>query len=269
MLNWLKTYWPVAILVLLMLVVIDGTLSSLLTCHPISANPSGGADTKPSQEECTALNGPLLVMLTWLLDGLHKYDGVVTGIFTIVLAIFTARLWFSTEKLSESTKQLVEGAEDTAQRQLRAYVHTIGKDFLVQGVEHETFVHRLSVLNAGQTPAYKLQIDSVTKILQHPLPANFAFAFVPEGRNRSMMMIGPKRRVGHDSLADTILSDAELISIMRTDSGVRLYSFGTIKYEDCFRKPRFTNFCYFLEWEVTSEGYSFSVHPTEQHNDAD
>src|SRR5260221_8182891 len=139
---------------------------------------------------CSYIRGPLLTTLSCVAGLSHKYEGIITAAFTVVLAIFTARLWFSTEKLSESTKQLVEGAEDTAQRQLRAYVHTIGKDFLVQGEEHERFVHRFSVLNAGQTPAYQLQIDSVTKMLQHPLPANFDFAFMPEGRDRSVMMIG-------------------------------------------------------------------------------
>jgi hypothetical protein len=170
---------------------------------------------------------------------------------------------------AKATEDAVELSRQTAERQLRAYVQIVGKDFLVQGDSgNERFVNQLSVVNTGQTPAYQLKIDSVVKILPRSLPEDFTFAFIPEGLNRSMMMVGSGRSVGHDSLADTILSEAEMISIMRADSGVRLYSFGTVKYEDCFGKPRFTNFCYFLEWVITTDGYSFSVHPTEQHNDA-
>jgi hypothetical protein len=113
--NWLKTYWPVAILALLMLAVVDGTLSSLLTCHPtVGANTGNGTNQQQAKEYCTALDGPVLVTLRWVARITHKYEGLITAAFTVVLAIFTARLWFSTEKLSESTKQLVEGAEDRA-----------------------------------------------------------------------------------------------------------------------------------------------------------
>jgi hypothetical protein len=173
------------------------------------------------------------------------------------------------ERAAKATEDAVELSRQTAERQLRAYVQIVGKDFLVQGdAGNERFVNQLSVVNTGQTPAYQLKIDSVVKVLPRPIPENFKFDFIPEGLNRSMMMVGSGRSVGHDSLADTILSDAEMINIMRLDSGVRLYSFGTVRYEDCFGKPRFNNFCYFLEWVITTDGYSFSVHPTEQHNDA-
>jgi hypothetical protein len=172
------------------------------------------------------------------------------------------------ERAAKATEDAVDLSRQTSERQLRAYVHTIGKDFLVQGVDAERFTNRFSVVNAGQTPAYKLQIDSVVQVLPRPLPEHFGFAFVPEGQNRSVMMVAPGRSVGHDSLADTVLSDEEMTRIMTTNSGIRLYSYGTIRYEDCFGHPRWTDFCYFLEWEVTPQGYTFAVHPTEQHNDA-
>jgi hypothetical protein len=81
------------------------------------------------------------------------------------------------------------------------------------------------------------------------------------------MMLGPRRRVSHDSFADTILPPDEMGQIIATDSGVRLYSYGTVSYET-FEKGRHTNFCYFLEWEMTDKGLVFNVHPSEQHNDA-
>jgi hypothetical protein len=177
-----------------------------------------------------------------------------------LLAFITILLWLA-------TRDLVETSKDTAERQLRAYVHIIGRNFLIQGVEHERFVNQFSIHNVGQTPAYKLQAETVTRPLPHPLPANFDFTPTPRGRNPSVMMLGPRRRVGHDSFADTILSPDEMTQIMNPNSGIRLYSYGTISYET-FGRPRFTNFCYFLEWENTPESIAFNVHPSEQHNDA-
>ena len=65
------------------------------------------------------------------------------------------------ERAAKATEDAVELSRQTAERQLRAYVHTVGKDFLVQGVDSDRFVNKFSVVNAGQTPAYKLKIDSV------------------------------------------------------------------------------------------------------------
>ncbi|MGJ4973054.1 MULTISPECIES: hypothetical protein [unclassified Bradyrhizobium] len=154
-------------------------------------------------------------------------------------------------------------------RQLRAYIHTLGKNILVQDDEADRFVHSFTTTNAGQTPAYKLHVEAVTKPLPHPLPRDFDFAqlFMPKGRNPSVMMVGPHRSIDHDSHADTILSSSEMIRIKTPESGMRLYTVGKINYEDCFGRRRFTNFCYFLEWQITPKGHSFSVHPSE-HNDA-
>ena len=158
--NWVKTYWPAVALGLMVLAVIDATLSSLLSCHPISANPGGGTYSKPNQEECTALNGPILVSLAWLLKGIHKYEGAFLAIFTVVLAIFTGRLWYSTEKLWGATTELVKGAEATAQRQLRAYIgfEGIQTDITAPEVRPNVrsvsqFTFHVKFKNTGLTPA--------------------------------------------------------------------------------------------------------------------
>ena len=159
MLNWSKTWWPLVILVFLVVAVIDGTLSSLLTCHPVSAQTTSGAYSKPSQEECTALRGPVLISLTWLLTRLHKYEGAVIALFTIMLAVFTARLWFSTDKLWEATRKLAVDAERTAQNQStqtqileRAYitVDPLGIELKVDGA---SLLGQVGFRNVGNLPA--------------------------------------------------------------------------------------------------------------------
>jgi len=203
------------------------------------------------------------------------WNTIKLGIAAIIVALLQfiaigVQAWFlwRTVKVSETAARVAGESAQAVVSQLRAYVHIVGKDFLVQGEDHERFVNQIRILNSGQTPAYKLQIQSVTRTLPYPLPAEFDFDATPKGRYPSVMMVGPNSEVGHDSLADIVLSPIEMANIMREDSGIRLYSYGTVKYEDCFERSRFTNFCYFLGWNITPEGYTLSVHATEQHNDA-
>jgi hypothetical protein len=200
----------------------------------------------------------------WVVTNEHflvAFSTVIVGAFTFVLAIATAFLYIA-------TRALVKGGEQNAERQLRAYVVVIAKDLIEQGAKEERFRHQFEIRNTGLTPAYKLQVESMTRPLPHPLPLNFDFAITPAGSNPSVMMLGPGQPVGHDGRADEPLSQSEMALIKRQDSGCRLYTFGTVRYEDCFRRPRFTNFCYFLEWESRPNGYAVKVHATEQHNDA-
>jgi hypothetical protein len=200
----------------------------------------------------------------WVVNNEHfliAFSTVIMGAFTFVLAIATAFLYLA-------TRALVKGGERNAERQLRAYVLVTGKGLVEQSAKDERFIHQFEIRNTGLTPAYKLQVESMTRPLPHPLPTDFDFAMTPAGRNPSVMMLGAGQPVRHDSHADEPLSQSELALIKRQDSGFRLYTFGTVRYEDCFKRARFTNFCYFLEWEIRPSGYAFNVHPSEQHNDA-
>jgi hypothetical protein len=200
MLNRLKTYWPVAILVLLMLAVIDGTFSSLLTCRPtVSSNSGGGADQQQAKEYCTAFSGPILITIKWLARITHKYEGLITAAFTIVLAVFTARLWFSTEKLSESTKRLVEGAEDTARRQLRAYIVIHGKNVRQRPGR---FISDIEIVNTGQTPAYDVIAIARTAVLPFPLPSDFDFTLInPDTPSTGLLGPGQSREMAPELTA--------------------------------------------------------------------
>jgi hypothetical protein len=160
-----------------------------------------------------------------------------------------------------STNELIRisSAADTGERQLRAYVLATGKDLIEPTATQIHFIHRLEVKNTGLTPAYKLWIESLTRPLPHPLPKRFEFQIDPPGQNPSIMMLGSGQPTGHDSWADEPFSEG---------SGKRLYTYGTIRYEDAFGRQRYTNFCYFVEWKVSTGRYTISVHPSEQHNDA-
>jgi hypothetical protein len=152
---------------------------------------------------------------------LIAFSTVIMGAFTFVLAIATPFLYLA-------TRALVKGGEKNAERQLRAYVLVTGKGLVEQSAEEERLIHQFEIRNTGLTPAYKLQVESMTRPLPHPLPHRFDFAITPAGRNPSVMMLGSGQPVRHDSNADEPLSQHEMDLIKRLDSGCRLYTFGTL-----------------------------------------
>jgi|SRR5579863_164616 len=118
MLDWLKKYWPALILIALLIAMLDGMISSLITCHPIGTNTSHDNHPQPNQE-CTALAGPVLLSLFAVVHFTDAHGEAITGVFTIFLVVFTGRLWFSTEKLWNATRisaEAIRNAKVTAYR---------------------------------------------------------------------------------------------------------------------------------------------------------
>jgi hypothetical protein len=49
-------------------------------------------------------------------------------------------------------------------------------------------------VNAGQTPAYDLWVESVTQQLPYPLPRHFTFEALCKSRNSLILWGSPRRR---------------------------------------------------------------------------
>jgi hypothetical protein len=244
MLNWLKTYWPVVVIVVAMLAVIDGTVSSLLTCHPISNQTGGGANQQETKEYCTALSGPLLTTIRWIADLSHKYEGLITAAFTVVLAVFTGRLWFSTDKLWEATKKLAIDAENTAQNQAadtrilqRAYIRVdpagIGPS------RGESKCHpNIIIKNAGNLPARHVRWCITWIVDKNDRRSDLPIEHLTvEGDNTmppkaKMLQGGPIIYLGDGP------------NELRNERGLYLYIWGAVFFEDGFGKDRTTRFCH-------------------------
>lgn len=85
---------------------------------------------------------------------------IALAFLTLVLAVGTLFLWLA-------TKRLVRGAEKTAQAQLRAYV---GVDAAaIEGFGTDAARIRITIKNAGQTPAHDLVSWMGIKISPFPL----------------------------------------------------------------------------------------------------
>jgi hypothetical protein len=106
------------------------------------------------------------------------------GLFAATIALFlaTGALWWS-------TRRLVKGAEETTERQLRAYIYVL--PISLNHLDPTSFISFLFLqINVGKTPAYKATQSGVISIENHPLRPNFPFPTLPH-TGRSRMLIGP------------------------------------------------------------------------------
>ncbi|MCE7886240.1 MAG: hypothetical protein DYH13_01880 [Alphaproteobacteria bacterium PRO2] len=152
---------------------------------------------------------------------------VVLAIATILLAVFTAKLW-------SSTKQLVEGADKTAQRQLRAYVCVSGANILPTQTP-DVFYIRIQIKNVGMTPAYKFVGHLNAEICNFPGVPNLNLPIPP---------LESKSTVGADQTMDINLfyriSAADWQAIQARTKAI--YAYGRLDYEDIFGNQWYTNY---------------------------
>jgi hypothetical protein len=147
---WAGRWLAVAIALCLLL---DLTYSFGTACpHP--PQPSGDkqqvAGDSP-QEPCTFRQSIVGRFITWVGDRIDADETPLTTIaawvlasITLILAAYTALLWGATGKL-------VKGADDTAKRQLRAYVGITGAPI---GERPDHWIVAIDYWNHGQTPAH-------------------------------------------------------------------------------------------------------------------
>ena len=83
-------------------------------------------------------------------DKIITWSTAFLAVVTAILAIFTAFLWGATRKL-------VVGANDTAERQLRAYIN-IAEGKVMNFIDPENGTFHIIFKNFGQTPAHNVSI---------------------------------------------------------------------------------------------------------------
>jgi hypothetical protein len=178
-------------------------------------------------------------------------DKLILGISTIFIAAFTALLACGTLLLFFATRNLVKGAEETAQKQLRAYVYVSSIDIIK--VDSDTGPETTIVIkNSGQTPAYKATHANVFYWTQFPLKKPVPpIPFDVAGDGGSVFELGPgdssvkpKRRSPLSAAAIAGLKDGTFI----------LYLYGEIRYTDAFNQPRWTRYKAMLGGPLADRG---------------
>jgi len=136
---------------------------------------------------------------------------------------------------------------NTAKRQLRAYL-AVYPGFLLEQDERNKLIFeaRPIVKNTGQTPAYEISFQGITRVLPIPLPPNFNFSLVPHP-NPSVATLGSQQDNTMFPATEKLYTTNELIDILLLNK-VALYTYGTVTYEDTFGETRHTEYCYFFAW---------------------
>src|SRR5580704_5605054 len=107
-------------------------------------------------------------LIFWFLN-IDWNSEAVSAAATVVLTVLTGVLAFGSIVLWLSTKRLVKGTEETAERELRAYVFVTGdRVYDLRAGQRARLV--LKIKNSGQTPAYRVHPIGGAKIYGYPLP---------------------------------------------------------------------------------------------------
>jgi hypothetical protein len=215
------------------------------TPEPGSTQADHASHTGRQPEQCR-YQGPSWSSSLYCFFAAHEKFWVSFG--TTVLAIVTLILGGATAFLYRATRALVKGAEQTAGRQLRAYafieltsvkLNRVGKLFLIE----VGYV----LTNTGQTPAYKVKVDSDFRILVWPLPAAEKIEAPKPNPLAFAPAIGPNQtKTG--TLTKVMTIDAALLGksvgfISLSNSRECLYVVALVRYEDAFGVSRHTEYC--------------------------
>ena len=161
--------------------------------------------------------------------------------FTLVLTVLTAIMAGSSVFLWRSTERLVTGAEDSAQRQLRAYVNIAGVAARNVTDITKTIQYHIVIENTGRTPAYQVRMVYTAELLEYPLslyPAAEVSGYLSE------TIIGGGRDAETVFDAERPLRQNEVSALA---SGTKaIYVFGRIDYQDIFERGHWTRFRFMI-----------------------
>jgi hypothetical protein len=185
-----------------------------------------------------------------------SFHGYRLKITDSLLVIFTLGLFLATVLLWWSTRSLVKGAEDTAQRQLRAYVHVTkctiqcmpsrlgtGTPSTTMEPGHWPFA-KVDFKNAGVTPATHLELVGEIQLVSWP---------INKAHLKKLVDQGPKESLGPGTMSAVMLiydsNDTALKDADRADFQARrkvLVAHGEARYRDVFGKPHVTEFRHYI-----------------------
>lgn len=183
----------------------------------------------------------------------------------------TALLFFATLALWLATRALVRSAEETAQRQLRAYISITPK--LVFNWRHPT--HHLGISmdieNHGQTIGFEIRHNFGMAILDSPLPDDF-IPPKPDRQYNQNNSLFPRVSVPVRLFYGRALADAEATDIETGNK--RFYIQGVMTYRDAFQRLRTTKFSFsfggvdFANSMKKISGATWNWEHGQYHNDA-
>jgi hypothetical protein len=193
--------------------------------------------TEGCKEQCASHN--LTSVILWYIGNWFTSDRI-NAISTAIIAGFTVMLAITTKKLWDAGEKQLKLSQDTAQRQLRAYVFAVDPSFVslpVVTLDEERRIRiEVKLRNSGSTPTRHLVIGAHFTERTREVSADFTF---PEPVDSQHVLIGPNSEI----IACSITMPYEIIDRIKNETSF-LYIWGYADYNDVFEKtPRHT-----LEW---------------------
>ena len=174
-------------------------------------------------------------VLSWLTSVDWRPDAV-TAAGTLAIAFLTLVLSLGTLFLWRATQRLVKGSEDTAERQLRAYISITPKDVINWDSQNRIGVS-FDLKNCGNTPGFEILFNYSIDLLPSPLPSDFVFppSSIQYDMNSALF---PQSDVPVRAFLQRDLTKEE-VSAVETNIK-RVHAWGFMHYRDAFNKQRRT-----------------------------
>jgi hypothetical protein len=206
----------------------------------------------------------------WIIEHPDTFFAGVVAAFTAVLAVSTSLLWLATLRHASHAEGAIKVSEQTAERQLRAYVSLSGFEALIG--RYENMVTEWTIYpvweNAGQTPTRNARNQiSWSVYAKDDGPDQIDFRDYAEVPDYPIVNVPPRSKIR----AESAIIPVDTIWMTRGIQG-RIFIWGWIEYDDLFAPltpRRRTEFCSYLEWLGTPEEQAIAPRVYGRFNGAD
>jgi hypothetical protein len=183
--------------------------------------------------------GPLCALIGWpreFVEWVERNEHFLVAFSTVIIGAFTLVLAVVTGFLYRATRDLVEGAERTAERQLRAYVHVAE----VKVIDDDNLItYYMEIRNFGQTPAHNVSLRYGIALKDYPLTAVLD---LPKDLKSISAVVPPQVAIHVNFTPPQPLGPNRRNRLSQRTAAI--YVFGTITYDDVFQKRRIAEFRY-------------------------
>jgi hypothetical protein len=177
---------------------------------------------------------------------------LIALVFTFFAALYAG---YEATRLANGTDRLVRDAEDTAERQLRAYVGpTPASGFRFDPGPTRMHGFDVYLLNTGETPAYRIRFAGKMKVLPPTGPTinlleQDPIVFADGEGTESSFLASHGSMQGNINMTES-LQPEQLDEIFADYARRRFYVWGRAEYFDVFKKKRTFTMCISLATSI-------------------
>ncbi len=163
---------------------------------------------------------------------------VIFGVAGLIALIVSLNL---NRAAALSAQRAVDITEDTAKKELRAYISASPRDVYFFGVTTKSEM-TWRIVNHGQTPANHVTQIGRVDIFPYPLPPDFVFPPIT-AQHANPFTLHPTMEMFCSGVADRSFTATEIAAITKPNGNQRLHLYGEIKYRDIYGEEHITRFC--------------------------